>query len=487
MWFVGLTRVDALATYMIVLLTRTVRVEIRPDAQQASSLLALVPLVTAAYNDAAAYAFEHPEVKGAVRLHHAVYRRLRAQYGLPSQFVCNVQRLAMGSVAALRKRKADDKTASCPHAERLPIPYDARTMSLRSDRRSVTFTTLDGRIEVRVRKHQRLAHYATWTADSGKITCGKDGRFWLSLTFTREVAVAPTTPDSPVVGCDRGIVIPAALSNGRFVGDPKHHPTDRRYFRTQRSLQRKGTKSAKRRLKRREGKWSRFRDWADHNVTTEVLQSLAPGTVLALEDLTNIRTRGRRFRRDTRRRMHAWSFRRQQEMLEYKAPERGVSVVYVDARYTSQRCSACGHTAKDNRRSQARFKCRTCGYAENADLNAARNIAANWTTSQRTGGPPVASRKGHVSPPNATDADTTARRLVGQAKVSRVANQGVSSGGSETKPLPSGRGRLLVRLLQSERHLRYLPALFTHLIEQGVALGQRRLGRDVGKHRERCW
>ncbi len=439
---VSLTLWAALATYMIVLLTRTVRVEIRPDAKQASALLALVPLVTAAYNDAAAYAFKHPEVKGAVQLHHAVYRRLRAEYGLPSQFVCNVQRLAMGSVAAIRKREAEDKKVSCPHADRLPIPYDARTMSLRPDRHSVTFTTLAGRIEVPVRKHQQLAHYADWATDSGKVTCAKDGRFWLSLTFTREATVAPITPESPVVGCDRGIVIPAALSTGRFLGDPKHHHTDRRYFRTQRSLQRKGTKSSKRRLKRREGRWSRFRDWADHNVTTAILRGLVPGTVLALEDLTNIRTRMQRFRRDTRRRMHAWSFRRQQEMLEYKAPEHGVTVVYVDARYTSQKCSTCGHTEKANRRSQARFCCRKCGFAENADLNAARNIAANWTTSQRTGGPPVAPRKRHVSPPNAADADTTARRLVGQVKVSRVANQGVSSGGSATKPLPSGRGCL---------------------------------------------
>jgi len=398
---------------MIVLLTRTVRVEIRPSAEQASALLALQPLVTAAYNDAAAHAFEHPEVKGAVALHHAVYRRLRAEYGLPSQFVCNVQRLAMGSVAALRKRLAGGKKASCPHAERLPIPYDVRTMALRPDRRTVSLTTLGKRIEVLVRKHQRLEHYASWQTDSGKVSCGKDGRFWLSLTFTREAAVPAITSDSHVVGVDRGIVIPAALSDGRLLGDPNAHHLDRRYYRTQRSLQRKGTKSAKRRLKAREGKWSRFRDWLDHNMTAQILQAVAPGTVLALEDLTNIRVRARRFNRQSRRRMHCWSFRRQQEMLAYKAPEYGVHVVYVDARYTSQRCSACGHTEKANRRSQARFVCRKCGHAENADLNAAKNIAANWTLSQRTESPPVAPRKRHVSPPHVADADTAARRLVG--------------------------------------------------------------------------
>jgi len=426
---------------MIVLLTRTVRVEIRPNASQAAALLDLVPLVTTAYNVAVAYAFEHPEVGGAVQLHHAVYRRLRAETGLKAQFICNVQRLAMGSVAAIRKRLLDGNAASCPHSDRFPIPYDARTMSLRPDRRSVTLSTMSARIEVPVRKHQRLKHYADWTTDSGKVTFTKDGRFWLSLTFTKDVPEPVITPDAAVIGCDRGIVIPAMLSDGRAIGDPKHHATDRRYYRTNRSLQRKGTKSAKRRLKRREGKWSRFRAWQDQNITTEILKALPRGTVLALEDLTNIRTRGRRFRRDTRRRLHAWSFRRQQEMLEYKAPEHGVKVVYVDARYTSQRCSACGHTEKANRRSQARFVCRTCGHAENSDLNAARNIAANWTTSQRTGGPPVAPRKRHVSPPHVADADTTAQRLAGQVTVSRVTNKGLHRQ-ALTKPRPSGRGCL---------------------------------------------
>ncbi|HEC42380.1 MAG TPA: transposase, partial [Bacteroides sp.] len=49
-------------------------------------------------------------------------------------------------------------------------------------------------------------------------------------------------------------------------------------------------------------------------------------------------------------------------------------MVEVDSRYTSQRCSGCGHTAKENRPSQAVFRCLDCGYEENADVNAARNI-----------------------------------------------------------------------------------------------------------------
>ena len=42
--------------------------------------------------------------------------------------------------------------------------------------------------------------------------------------------------------------------------------------------------------------------------------------------------------------------------------------------YTSQRCSECGHADKENRKTQARFRCVSCGYMSNADTNAAMNI-----------------------------------------------------------------------------------------------------------------
>jgi putative transposase len=66
-----------------------------------------------------------------------------------------------------------------------------------------------------------------------------------------------------------------------------------------------------------------------------------------------------------------YEFRRQ---LEYKLEWQGGMLAEINSRYTSQICSDCGHRAKENRRSQAEFKCLVCGYEENADVNAARNI-----------------------------------------------------------------------------------------------------------------
>ena len=63
-------------------------------------------------------------------------------------------------------------------------------------------------------------------------------------------------------------------------------------------------------------------------------------------------------------------------MLEYKQQWRGGLLVKIDPRYTSQTCSSCGHVAKENRPTQAKFECVSCGFSENADINASRNILA---------------------------------------------------------------------------------------------------------------
>jgi len=62
------------------------------------------------------------------------------------------------------------------------------------------------------------------------------------------------------------------------------------------------------------------------------------------------------------------------ELLEYKLNERGGQLVKVDPKYTSQTCNKCGHTSKENRKSQDKFVCTSCGHSANADINASKNI-----------------------------------------------------------------------------------------------------------------
>lgn len=70
-----------------------------------------------------------------------------------------------------------------------------------------------------------------------------------------------------------------------------------------------------------------------------------------------------------------WSYYELQNMVEYKAKTENIKVKYVDPRFTSQRCSKCGHTERDNRETQEQFICKSCRFKANADYNASQNIA----------------------------------------------------------------------------------------------------------------
>ena len=62
------------------------------------------------------------------------------------------------------------------------------------------------------------------------------------------------------------------------------------------------------------------------------------------------------------------------ELLEYKLKRNGGQLIKVDPKFTSQKCSCCGHIEKENRESQALFVCKKCKYTSNADHNASINI-----------------------------------------------------------------------------------------------------------------
>ena len=60
----------------------------------------------------------------------------------------------------------------------------------------------------------------------------------------------------------------------------------------------------------------------------------------------------------------------------------------ANPRSTSQRCSACGYIAAESRQSQALFACVALNFTLNADVNAARNIAAGHAVTARGSPPP---------------------------------------------------------------------------------------------------
>ena len=260
------------------------------------------------------------------------------------------------------------------------IVYDDRILTVKSID-TVSILTLDGRIFVPMavcEYHASIINNALRVrgqADLGYI----DGKFYLFL-----VAELPDKPENAregFLGVDLGIAKIATTSDGKFYSGAKVKNIRRRYFRLQQRLQAKGTKSAKRKLKQRRRKESRFAADVNHCISKKLVE-VAKGTqrAIVLEDLKGIRERARKGTRKTvcktmRQALSSWSFYQMRQFIEYKARAVGVSVIYVDPRNTSRTCSKCGHVDKKSRRDQEHFVCTSCGHALNADINAALNIA----------------------------------------------------------------------------------------------------------------
>ena len=220
--------------------------------------------------------------------------------------------------------------------------------------------------------------YKTCSAD----LCYRKGRFTLHVVVS--IPQPDIAPTDIVIGIDLGLARPAVTSTRLFLGERRWQEQERKMFRIRRKLQAKGTKSAKRHLKQLSGKRFRQRKDHDHVLSKRIVQTTPQGSTLVFENLKEIRAtskigRGKGNKNvETKRRFHSWSFEQLQRFVFYKAEARGIAVVKIDPRHTSQTCSKCGHQARNNRRSQSLFLCRLCNYSLNADYNAAKNIRSKY-------------------------------------------------------------------------------------------------------------
>jgi len=228
-------------------------------------------------------------------------------------------------------------------------------------------------------------------AKSFRVTRDRAGRWHVAFAVIPEPVAGPGS--GAVVGIDRGVKVSAALSTGEMLTVPGFTPREaarlrglqRRLARAGRgSLRRGKVKTAVARLKARET--DRRKDWCE-KTSTDLARRF---DVIRVEDLKirnmtrSAKGTGKNVRAKTGLndgiQKSGWGLLVRR--LEDKAPGR---VERVPAAYTSQCCSACGHVARESRESQAVFRCVACGYACNADVNAARNIAAGHAVKARGG------------------------------------------------------------------------------------------------------
>jgi IS605 OrfB family transposase len=351
---------------------RTIRIKLQPTAEQTKALAETARLFTRDFNAVCAYGWANSE-KNGVRLHHATYSQCKAETpGLVSDqhIQARVKAAeALRSAFALAKK---GRRVSCPHSAGCPPRYNIHTFKVDWASNSARMSTVAGRLSVPFTVSayfKPMIASKVCTAD----LIHKKGGWWLHVVV--DLPVPKVRKNRQCVGVDLGVNRPAVTSNRQFLGKRQWKNVEASIFRQKRECQKRGTKSAKRKLRQVRNHQARFRRDCDHVLSRQIIESVKPGGTIVLENLTNLRTRIKSRKRQ-RRRLHSWSFAQLRAFVAYKAESAGCRVVLIDPRHTSQCCSACGHVHRSNRRSQSLFKCRQCGYALNADLHAARNIRA---------------------------------------------------------------------------------------------------------------
>ena len=350
---------------------QTMLLKLASTPEQHAALLQTLEAFNAACNSIAAVAFaEHTANK--IELQKLVYYDIRQQFGLSAQMAIR----AIAKVAEAYKRDRKIKPAFRPHGA---MTYDERICSFpRLDR--VSLLTLDGRVEMPFRFGAYQAARLDRIRGQADLLYRKaSDTFFLAVT----VDAPESAPDeaSAFLGVDLGIVTIATTSDGEFVNQgagPVHahvNTVRARYTQTRRKLQKKGTKSAKRLLRKRSGREKRFARDVNHCISKALVGTAKDtGRGIALENLAHIRSRTT-VRTGQKRVLHSWAFFQLRAFIAYKAAGSGVRVVFVDPRNTSRMCHQCGHIDKASRKSQARFLCTSCGCACHADVNAAVNIS----------------------------------------------------------------------------------------------------------------
>lgn len=247
----------------------------------------------------------------------------------------------------------------------------------------VSISSLDGRIKLpfNLAAYQKqLFSDKTWKRGKARLV-QTSGKWFLHVSFTKPISEKDISQYHNIIGIDAGLrkimtiydvkTKQTHFKNGQFVKKKRQN-----YAKKRQSLQIKGTKSAKRRLKRLSRRENRWMTNVNHCLSKTLVEK-NPDTLIVVEDLTNITfetTLNRK--KENRYEHHSWAFYQLQQFIDYKAKKHSSYLIKVNPAYTSQRCPRCGVIRKENRDKAAHcYHCQNCHYKSNDDRVAAINIA----------------------------------------------------------------------------------------------------------------
>jgi IS605 OrfB family transposase len=306
----------------------------------------------------------HKRILKPEMLRKQTYRDLRAIFKLSAS-------LATRAINRVAASYAEDHQMLHIFMDR-SIPLDKRLFSLkRNGDFQASISTIGGRVKAYLLLGDHQRRLLKNPILGARLILKRELPYiniYVDCNVVQEPMISP-------VGVDLGFKKLMAASNGFEIKGGQFNARIRNYRALEATLRNKGTSSAKRRLKRLSEKERRWKRTSLNQSSRALIESLVDGDYIVLERLygTKTRTESKRDHRPLECKRPS-VMARLHEMITRKCIESGISVVLVPPDFTSQRCPRCGIIDKNNRRSQALFRCINCGYQHNADFIASINL-----------------------------------------------------------------------------------------------------------------
>lgn len=363
--------------------------------------------VTITYADACNYVSEYTFNNGfelnSNRLQKVLYSSVRSEYGLKSQFAVSVFKTVTARYKTIQEQMKQNPYKYQDEIEkwhciprtlewlRKPVHFRrpqadlvrGRDYSFVEDETLISINTLGKRVKLSFDQPDCFKEYfdGTWSFGTAKLV-SLNNEWYMHIPMTKTAAdELDIVKPAHVVGIDRGLrfIVSTYDEKGKtaFVSGKDIMAKRQKFADVRAKLQSKGTKSAKRALKRLSGRENRWMSDVNHQISKTLVQTYGAGTLFVLEDLTGVSFSDENLAKDSKsnRDLRSWTFYQLEQFLTYKAHKAGSEVIKVSANYTSQRCPKCGRIHKENRNHKTHeYICDSCGYRSNDDRVGAMNI-----------------------------------------------------------------------------------------------------------------
>ena len=306
--------------------------------------------------------------------------------------------MATAIFKSFRKRRQKGKAKGKPVFRKEVIMLDDHLFKLDLEAGIVELSTPNGRLRLEFYPAKYHGKFKDWKVGQAWLVKTPKGLF-INVVFSTEVEIREPKSFIGVDLNENNVTL--SLPNGEFLQIITHEREIRTgYFVKRRKVQRKMRAGKKRKeLLEKYG-------WREKNRVNDLYHKLANKIVdlaekyggIALEDLTEIRD-SIRYSAEVNGRLHRWSFRKLQSIIEYKARLKGVRVVFVNPAQTSSLCPVCGGKLSPNWHRV--LKCSKCGFEADRDVVGSWNILLKalkmWGVSVPPESPPMKTGGGKVS------------------------------------------------------------------------------------------